>query len=305
MARWYKYFSPDHPVFTPLMDQFGYEGYGKFLAVFARCSELEIFEIDVPFLSKCIGGNVRSLTKLCPMFQETLTKVCAMFDESFTNVSPNFDQTLTKLEPETPVALSKKDEIRLDKTEENRSSSSPLPPPTTEPEDEDEAFLLTQANQTQREENATMGKPSRPKYAGMANPLQGTPPTPKAGRFTNGVKFFTSRIRGVFQTEQDWLWEQLHQWQRVARTQLSLDHFLEMYPNCADQYHRWIENDIALRMAAFAKVRRDCAARKPLSYALKLINMNESDPKILSDTLSIARQMVEANDYEVVINGSV
>jgi hypothetical protein len=117
--KWFKAISPNDPIIKPIMDELGFEGYGRFLAVLDYCQRYDLREITEEVLANSAGTNRRGAKRLLPMFRECLVKVWVMFGESFTNVSPNNDQSLGKLDPQNPHGSTRaKEENRLEEKEE-------------------------------------------------------------------------------------------------------------------------------------------------------------------------------------------
>lgn len=150
MKPFIKAVSPDDPVVKPIMDAFGFDGYGRFIAVLDFCRNFEIDTLDIQLIVNQARSNKRGAATLLPLFQECLTKVLAKFGESFTNVSPKFDQSLPKLEGQNPHgstrAKNKKEKIREEKNNtqpeaENNSISDfsdKSPKPKVTPQDDAE-----------------------------------------------------------------------------------------------------------------------------------------------------------------------
>lgn len=113
MRPFIKSISPEDPVVKPIMDAFGWEGYGRFIAVLDFCRTFQIGTLDIQLIVNQTRSNRRGAAKLLPIFQQCLTKVLEQFGESFPkvlenngqsleNVSPKFDESLPKLDAQNP-----------------------------------------------------------------------------------------------------------------------------------------------------------------------------------------------------------
>src|SRR4051812_46046477 len=86
MKPFIKSISPQDPLMKPIMDEFGFEGYGRFVAVLDFCRTFDIAELDIHLIAKQTNSNKRGAAKLLPKFQECLTKVLEKFGESLVKV---------------------------------------------------------------------------------------------------------------------------------------------------------------------------------------------------------------------------
>ena len=107
MRPFIKSVSPDDPVVKPIMDTFGFDGYGRFIAVLDFCRNFGIETLDLELIIKQTRSNKRGAAKLLPLFQECLTNVLKKFGESFENVSENNSQTLPKVSANNPESFPK------------------------------------------------------------------------------------------------------------------------------------------------------------------------------------------------------
>lgn len=122
--RWFKALSPFDPDLKPVMDAYGFEGYGRFMAVLEYCQQFGMSEINEDILINNAKCNRRGAEKLTPMFQEILAKVYPKFSKSLPKVYPNFDQSLPKLEAQNPHGCNKNI-----KREERDKKETPNPLP--------------------------------------------------------------------------------------------------------------------------------------------------------------------------------
>lgn len=144
--KFIKSVSPEDPVIKPIMDEFGFDGYGRFVAVLQFCRNYEIETLDLETIVKQAKTNKRGAQKLLPKFQECLGKVLEKFGESFSKVSPKFDQSLPKLEGQNPHGSTHDlEENRAEKTrEENATNPNGLGQSPRHPIWADGLELLTQ-----------------------------------------------------------------------------------------------------------------------------------------------------------------
>lgn len=120
--KWFKALAPDDEIMAPITDEFGLEGYGKFMAVWSYCYFSNCTKISITILKKIASCNERGAQKILPLFQKTLTKVW----ESLGNVSEtltNVSESLTKVEGQNPRGSIKEEKSREEENREYKKTS--------------------------------------------------------------------------------------------------------------------------------------------------------------------------------------
>lgn len=242
--------------------------------------EFQYLPNSLPIPSQCIPNDLPMVSQQSP------------------NGEPTPSQTPLEM-PQTRVAV-----IRdiTNQTNQAKLTSSPLPPPSTKPEEEDEAFLLTQANQARQVEYNTLARPVGQTPRGIADPLAGNQASTSQGVYTSGVQWCWIKVNGERQREDDWIWQQLCLYEGKAVVGLSLDTYLQARPTMQKIYNRWLEHPISLRMAAICKTIKESNAKNDLVYAESLARQQAIDRKTLYGYLQTFETAVQNGDYEVEIN---
>ena len=93
MKYFMKSVSPNDPVMKPIMDTFGFDGYGRFIAILDHCQTFNIETLDIDLIAKYARSNKKGALKYLAIFQETLDKVMGKFDQSLPKLHPKFTQT--------------------------------------------------------------------------------------------------------------------------------------------------------------------------------------------------------------------
>jgi len=75
VTPWIKSLSPFDPVLKPILDSFGFDGYGRFVIVLEYCRGWGPPEIDEKIICRLTGCNSRGASKFLPLFKETLIKI--------------------------------------------------------------------------------------------------------------------------------------------------------------------------------------------------------------------------------------
>src|ERR1044072_1344050 len=82
IVRWFKGVDPLEDEIRVIIDRFGFEGYGRFMALLSHCHRVGSPHIDEALIVNIAKCNIRGARKYLAIFQECLLKVWAKFGQS-------------------------------------------------------------------------------------------------------------------------------------------------------------------------------------------------------------------------------
>lgn len=271
--QWFKCLSPEHPLMSPFIDQFGMEGYGYACLLLSEAVNKGVFSISIETLCRWLGIRKPKALKLMPYCERLLTDYSRITKQS-TRITEQSDRI-------TPVISGSNPHGYRSLTEENRgeelcSSGSGCLDTTILPPDRD-----------------------------IPPPLP--PPTVSAvQKSTFAPEIFTVRENNRTYTEEDWLCEHLSMVLRKHKHQfpaeMRLQGLLSLYPQHCKTYLDWFRYPIHKRLAAFAFMKTKSHADEEVVYATKVLRGGMSPgsewdgiPKLLRLFETATRN----GDYEV------
>lgn len=137
MARFFKCYGPDHPLFEPIYKKFGPEGYGIAVMVVAQADAQGVYHMDHDRLAR--WGNIRKpkAEKMLPLVQEMLKSYASIVEQSGTitqqyssitqqypSIVEQSDCTTAVHDPSNPCGSIK--EERIERTDQREESSEPV-----------------------------------------------------------------------------------------------------------------------------------------------------------------------------------